>query len=69
MFRDRMLHWSKLLDSFTYTLNTAMVLAKNRVNALLFFNIPQRPVSMGRRTVDPSLDMAVAYVQISRLNR
>jgi len=69
MFRERMLHWAKLMDSFTCTMNTAMVLAKRRVNAFLFANTPQRPVPMHRATADPTLDMALAYVQISRLNR
>ena len=69
MFRDRMLHWARIVDSFTCTMNTAMVLARNRMNVFLFANTPQRPVPMHRATLDPSLDMAAAYVQISRLNR
>ena len=64
-----MLHWAKLMDSFTCTMNTAMLLAKGRIDALLFANTPQRPVPMRQAAVDPTLDMALAYVQISRLNR
>ena len=69
MFRDRMVHWARLVDSFTCTMNTAMVLAKSRFNVLLLSNTPQRPAPMRRAPVDPALDMAVAYAQISRLNR
>jgi len=64
-----MIHWARLFESFTCTMNTAMVLAKSRMDVLLFSSTLQRPVPMRQTTIDPTIDMAVAYAQISRLNR
>jgi hypothetical protein len=69
MFRDRMLHWAKLLDGVTCTMNTTVILAKTRL-ALLFIHTAPRSVRVPRTNdPDPRLAVAVAYVQISRLNR
>lgn len=69
MFRDRIIHWSRILDLWTCTISTEVVLAKARTGTLLFARTYQSKVQTPKLIMDHRRDLANAYVQISRLNR
>ena len=66
MFRYEIAHWAKILS--TLTMNTLAVLAAVRASALLAVSYRSRPIGPEAK-IDPRPNMAIAYVQVSRLNR
>ena len=68
MFRDRIAHWAKVLDLLTLTTNGVAVLASFRASALLP-RINRNRLTGPELTVDQRRNLAIAYMQVSRLNR
>ena len=70
MFRERMAHWSKILDLFSCTMSAVAVLARIRARSLLTWTWTDRRVEIvAQPYIDTRRDMAIAYMQVSRLNR
>ena len=69
MFQDRIIHWTKIIDLFMFTKNTAIALARKRTGTLLFARTHQSRMQTLKLDMDPRRDIANAHVQISRLNR
>jgi hypothetical protein len=68
MFRDRMAHWAKVLDLLTLTTNGVALLASFRASALLP-GINRNRLTDPDLTIDQRRNLAIAYMQVSRLNR
>jgi hypothetical protein len=68
MFRERIAHWARLLDLFTCTMSTVIVLARVRAGSLLTETF-RNGATATAPYVDTRRDMAIAYMQVSRLNR
>lgn len=68
MFRDRIAHWARILDLFTLATSTVTVLATVRASALLAGPYRSR-VTVVEEGIDPRRNMAIAYTQLSKLNR
>lgn len=68
MFRERIADWSKTLDLFSCTMNTVVVLVRVRARSLLA-RTDASAETLAQPYVDTRRDMAIAYMQVSRLNR
>jgi len=66
MFRYEIAHWAKILS--TLTMSTLAVLAAVRASALLTASYRSRPIGPEAK-IEPRPNMAIAYMQVSRLNR
>ena len=69
MFRDRIIYWARILNLFTSTMGTFVVLARARVSPLMFTRTYQDKAATHQMNVNLQRDHAIAYMQISRLNR
>jgi hypothetical protein len=69
MFRDRIAHWAKVLDLLTLTTNGVALLASFRASALLPGINRSRLEPGSGLTLDQRRNQAIAYMQVSRLNR
>ena len=68
MFRDRLANWAKVLDLLTLTMNGVALLASFRASAVLP-GVNRNRLTGPELNVDPRRNMAIAYTQVSRLNR
>jgi len=70
MFRDRMANWARMLDVFACTMSTFAVLARAWTGALFAGSYRSKAAS-AQAHIDRRQEMAVAmaYMQMSRLNR
>jgi hypothetical protein len=70
MFRDRMANWARMLDVFACTMSTFAVLARVKAGALFVGGHRNRAVPV-QKHINPRQEVAVAmaYMQMSRLNR
>jgi hypothetical protein len=66
MFRYEIAHWARIL--FALTMNAVAVLATVRASALLSGSYRTR-LTDPRMNLDLRPNMAIAYMQVSRLNR
>ena len=69
MFRDRIIYWARILNLFTSTMGTFVVLARARVGPLMFAKAYHGNAATPQMTVNLQCDQGIAYMQISRLNR
>ena len=69
MFRERILHWTRMLDLFTCTMSTLVVLARVRAGPLLFARTHLANAATRQTNANLQHNQAIAYMQISRLNR
>jgi hypothetical protein len=69
MFRERILHWTRILDVFTCTMSTLVVLARTRAGPLLFARTHLGNTATRQTNANLQHNQAIAYMQISRLNR
>jgi hypothetical protein len=70
MFRDRMANWARMLDVFACAMSTFAVLARVRGGALFVGNYRNRAAPV-QTHINPRQEvaLAMAYMQMSRLNR
>ena len=68
MFRERIAHWTRILDILPVTINSVAVLSKLKM-ASLNAGIHRSDVAVAQIERDARREMAMAYVQVSRLNR
>jgi hypothetical protein len=68
MFRERIAHWAKVLDLLTVAADGVAVLAAFRASALLP-RVSRLQRNQPLSGIDPRTNMAIAYMQVSRLNR
>jgi hypothetical protein len=68
MFRERMAYWARILDLSAFTMNAVAVLASIKARSLLAGTYRNKATTPILNT-DPRRDMAIAYTQLSRLNR
>jgi len=68
MFRYEIAHWAKILS--TLTMNTLAALAAVRASVLFTGSYRSRPIGPEAK-IDPrpNMALALAYAQVSRLNR
>ena len=69
MFRERIVNWARILNLFTCTMGTFVVLARARVSPLMFARTYQGKAGAHQMNINLQRHQAIAYVQISRLNR
>lgn len=69
MFRERILHWARILDLFTCAMSTIVVLTKAKVGALLFAGTSQSKVPGYPMRIDPQRELDMAYVRMASTNR
>jgi hypothetical protein len=72
MFRDRIAHWTRILDLFPSTSNRVAVLARVSGRSLLAGTYRSKP-TVAQTGLDPRRDItivtAMAYAQSARFNR
>jgi hypothetical protein len=69
MFRERIVHWARILDLFTCTMSAIIVLTKVRAGALLFARTNQSKLPAYSMRIDSQRELAMAYVRLASLNR
>ena len=69
MFRDRIVNWARILNLFTCTLGTLVMLARARAGPLMFAKTYQGNAADPRMNINLQRAQANAYLQISSLNR
>ncbi len=68
MFRERVAHWARILDFLPTAINTVAVLTRVKAASGLV-QIYRSGVTAPQVSSDPRREMAIAHVQVSRLNR
>ena len=69
MFRERLVNWARMLNLFTCTMGTLVVLARARVGPLMFAKAYHGNAAAHQMNINLRRDQAIAYMHISRLNR
>ena len=68
MFRERIAYWTKILDLSALTMNAVTVLASIKASSLVAGTHRNKAATLALNS-DRRRDMAIAYTQLSRLNR
>jgi len=68
MFRERIAHWARILDLLPTTINAVAVLARVKPASVPTRNY-RSEMNVARIDNDPRREMAIAYTQMSRVNR